>query len=219
MMAGGQLGAPWTRTINASVKGGSALSRLLAACSSSSVAVYRRSRFTLRPSRETHHPLTSETIQVLYRTHAYAVFRRCRQLLSHDQEADDAVQEVFLRLLEDPGRFQGRSSPATFLYAVATHVCLNRLRSASARDAAWQASVARNLQEATSGPAATAEARQLARSILAETDQETAAIAVYHFIDGLPQGEIAAIVGRSRVTVNQRLQQFRRDALRRSESP
>lgn len=163
--------------------------------------------------------MTSETIQVLYRTHAYAVFRRCRQLLSRDQDADDAVQEVFLRLLEDPGRFQGLSSPATFLFGVATHVCLNRLRGLAARGAAWQAEVARTVDERPAGPAATVEARQLAGAILDETDPETAAMAVYHFVDGLPQGEIAALVGRSRVTVNQRLQQFRREALLRAEAP
>jgi RNA polymerase sigma-70 factor (ECF subfamily) len=163
--------------------------------------------------------VTPETIQGLYRSHAFAVFRRCRRLLGGDLEADDAVQEVFLRLLEDPGRFQGQSSPATFLYAIATHVCLNRLRGTTARGAAWQADVARGLAEVSPGPAATVEARQLAGAILDETDPETAAMAVYHFVDGLPQGEIAALVGRSRVTVNQRLQQLRRDALRRSEAP
>ena len=163
--------------------------------------------------------MTPETIQGLYRSHAFAVFRRCRQLLGRKDEADDAVHEVFLRLLEDPGRFQGRSSSATFLYALATHVCLTRLRNAAARGAAWQASVAQSLEVGRPGPADTIEARQLAEAILSEADEETAAIAIYHFVDGLTQGEVASLVGRSRVTVNQKLQRFRRDGLRRSEDP
>jgi RNA polymerase sigma-70 factor (ECF subfamily) len=163
--------------------------------------------------------LTPEDIHQLYRTHAFAVFRRCRQLLGGEEEARDVLHEVFLRLLEDPGRFEGRSSPATFLFGVATHLCLNRLRNRSARTGAWEAEVARSLlEQGPADPARAAEARQLAAALLAESDEETAAIALYHFVDGLTQGEIGALVGRSRVTVNQKLQRFRRDARRRAEA-
>jgi RNA polymerase sigma-70 factor (ECF subfamily) len=164
--------------------------------------------------------LTPDAIQRLYRTHAFAVQRRCRQLLGDEDEARDAMHEVFLRLLEEPGRFQGRSSPATFLFAVATHRCLTRLRDRRARGAGWQESVARSMVEGRPGAADAAdaaEARQLAAAILAEADPETATMALYHFVDGLSQGEVASLVGRSRVTVNQRLQRFRADARRRAE--
>jgi hypothetical protein len=94
-------------------------------------------RFTLLRPRVTHPSLTPDAIQDLYRSHAFAVFRRCQQLLGRKEDADDAVHEVFVRVLEQPARFQARSSPATFLYALATHVCLNRLRSNAARGVAW----------------------------------------------------------------------------------
>jgi RNA polymerase sigma-70 factor, ECF subfamily len=165
-------------------------------------------------ARETDQKLTPETIRGLYERHAYAVFRRCRHLLRDSDDARDVMQEVFLKVLEDPSLFRGRSSPATFLFGIATHLCLNRIRNRSARDATWQASVARTLDVARAGIADPAEARQLAAAILAEADPETAAIAVYHFVDGLSQGEIATVVGRARVSVNQKLQRFRRDARR-----
>lgn len=129
------------------------------------------------------------------------------------------MQEVFLKVIEDPALFQGRSSHSTFLFGVATNLCLNRLRHRSVRDATWLASVARALEEVRPGAAQAVEARQLVELILAETDDEMAAMALYHFVDGLPQGEIARLVGRSRVTVNQKLQRFRREALRRWEGP
>lgn len=163
--------------------------------------------------------MTPETLQRLYQGHAYALFRRCRGLLRNEEEARDAMQETFLKLLEDPGRFRGRSSPATFLFGVATHVCLNRLRSRSARGAAWQAEVVRSLDGGRGSAADAAEARQLAAAILGEADEETARIALHHFVDGLGQGEIATLVGRSRATVNQKLQRFREQARRRAEEP
>lgn len=127
------------------------------------------------------------------------------------------MQETFLKVLEDPARFQGRSSPSTYLFGVATNLCLNRLRNRAARDDRWQACVADALHERPPDPAEGVEARQLAAAILREADPETAAIAVFHFVDGLTQGEIAGLVGRSRVIVNRRLQRFRGEALRRVE--
>jgi RNA polymerase sigma-70 factor (ECF subfamily) len=161
--------------------------------------------------------LTPTAIQGLYERHAYALFRRCRRLLRDADEAQDAMQEAFLRVLEDPTRFQGRSTPATYLFGVATHLCLNRIRNRVARDERWQEGVAQALHDRPPDPADGVAARELAAAILAEADPETAAMAVYHFVDGLTQGEIASLVGLSRVMVNRRLQRFRGAALRRAE--
>lgn len=129
------------------------------------------------------------------------------------------MQETFLRVIEDPSRFERRSSPATFLFGVATHLCLNRLRNRAARGGAWLDGLTRSLE--APGPSAgdAVEARQLATAILAETDEVTAAIALFHHVDGLPQGEVAALVGLSRVTVNQRLHRFKAQARLREELP
>jgi RNA polymerase sigma-70 factor (ECF subfamily) len=153
---------------------------------------------------------TRDAIEALYRQHAYALFRRCRQLLRDDEGARDAMQQVFLTALEDPSRFQGRSAAGTYLFAMATHQCLNRLRNDAVRGAAWRDSLTHHLGGDGDGvPVDGVELRQLASAILEETDDETAAIALYHFVDGLSQGEVAALIGKSRVTVNHRLQELR----------
>jgi RNA polymerase sigma-70 factor (ECF subfamily) len=161
--------------------------------------------------------LTPAAIQGLYERHSFALFRRCRRLLHDADEAQDAMQEVFLKVLENPAQFQGRSAVSTYLFGVATHLCLNRVRNRSARDERWQVSVAEALHERPPDVHDGVEARQLASAILAEEDAETAAMVVYHFVDGLTQGEIATLLGRSRVLVNQRLMRFRRAALARVE--
>ncbi len=157
---------------------------------------------------------TRSDIAGLYERHGFAVFRRCRRLLRDEAEARDAVQEVFLKALENPGLFRAAASPATFLYAVATNVCLNQIRNRAARDANWAEAVARDLVEAQPalGPEGELAGRQLWELLLRETDQVMRAIVLYHFIDGLSQGEIAGLVGVSRVTVNQRLQKWRAQA-------
>ena len=49
-------------------------------------------------------------------------------MLGSFDEAEDHVQEVFLRVWRSRDRFQGQASPRTWLYRVATNSCLDTLR-------------------------------------------------------------------------------------------
>ena len=51
----------------------------------------------------------------------------CR-LLSDAAEAEDAVQETFLRVYTHLPRYDGRFKFTTWLYRIATNVCIDRLR-------------------------------------------------------------------------------------------
>src|SRR5262245_7378722 len=55
------------------------------------------------------------------------VLRRCRQLLGNEDEALDACQDVFVRVLEHQSTLDARY-PSSLLYRIATNVCLNRIR-------------------------------------------------------------------------------------------
>lgn len=66
-------------------------------------------------------------IESLYRTHGPMVLRRCRRLLRDEGRAVDAMHDVFVEILKRKGDLHGEA-PAALLLTVATHVCLNRLR-------------------------------------------------------------------------------------------
>src|SRR6266702_3965715 len=59
----------------------------------------------------------------------------CYRMLGSFDDAEDHVQEVLLRAWRSRERFQGRSSPRTWLYRVATNACLDTLRRDTRRPA------------------------------------------------------------------------------------
>lgn len=64
----------------------------------------------------------------IVRAHQERLLALCRRLLGSRDAAEDAVQEVFLKLYRRAGRLRPRGRLYTWLYRVATNHCLNRLR-------------------------------------------------------------------------------------------
>jgi RNA polymerase sigma-70 factor (ECF subfamily) len=56
------------------------------------------------------------------------VWRICFRLLGNEQDANDAAQEVFVRLFTHRARFAGRSKYATWVHAIAVRTCLTMRR-------------------------------------------------------------------------------------------
>jgi RNA polymerase sigma-70 factor (ECF subfamily) len=164
---------------------------------------------------------TKDQMSRLYRELGPAVYRRCLRLLRNRSAAEDATQEVFVKLLRDMDRLQGRESMLPWIFRVATNHCLNLRRDAHKRG---QDALGEDLDvmpdSRGDGPGAYPD-RQLAQAVLSRFDAETQAIAVGVFVDGMEHQEIANVLGISRRTVSRRLERFvesARDFLIRSET-
>jgi RNA polymerase sigma-70 factor (ECF subfamily) len=57
----------------------------------------------------------------------------CYRMLGSGAEAEDAVQETMLRAWQGEHGFEGRSSLRSWLYRIATNVCIDMMRSAQRR--------------------------------------------------------------------------------------
>lgn len=164
--------------------------------------------------------MDASTIDELYRRYGPVVLRRARAILGDEEMARDVLQEVFVKVVEQKGRFRGEASPMTWIYRITTNLCLNRLRDGRRRAAILEERAKEMDPEVgavgagTGGTTpSTAEARLTLEAILQRVPEELWAIAVYYHVDHMTHAEIAQIMGVSRRTIGYRLEEFRRLAL------
>ncbi len=146
-------------------------------------------------------------LRELYAKYGGSVYGRCAYLLKDRSKAEDAMQDVFARALVNLDGFRAESSPVTWLMKIATHHCLNQLRS---ERASWRRLFERDEQGRGEGHGGeqVAEAKDAIRKLLSRFDLETQTAVVHYHLDGMTLEEVAALLGRSVPTIRKRLEGF-----------
>jgi len=75
----------------------------------------------------------SESLERLLARHEPMLLSLCRGILGTREDAEDAVQEAFLRALRSLNAFRGDSSVKTWLYRITVNVCIEWKRTPSKR--------------------------------------------------------------------------------------
>ena len=140
----------------------------------------------------------------LYRRYGPTIYARCRRLLRDDAAAEDATQEVFLRVLRHIDAAPNDQAALAWIYRISTNWCLNHLR-----DRARQAEPVEKLPEQVGeNPEAGMMDRDLCMRLLARAPEKLRAPALLYYVDGMEQASIAELLGISRRTVINRLGEF-----------
>jgi RNA polymerase sigma-70 factor (ECF subfamily) len=135
------------------------------------------------------------------------VLRRCRRLLGDPDEALDACQDVFLRVVERRFRLDDRF-PSSLLYRIATNVCLNRIRDNRRNPVSADEAVIYRIARADDVGAGS-DARLILARLFGRHPESSRTIAVLHFVDGLTLEEVALETGMSVSGVRKRLTRLR----------
>lgn len=155
--------------------------------------------------------MTDEDVDALCRRFGPMVFRRCQRLLGDAEEARDACQDVFVRLVQHRSRLDG-TYPSSLLYRMATNVCLNRIRDRGRRPVTDEEGRLATIA-ASDEPGAGSHARLLLARLFGQHPESIRTMAVLHFVDGLTLEQVAEETGMSVSGVRKRLRRLR-DTLR-----
>jgi RNA polymerase sigma factor (sigma-70 family) len=149
----------------------------------------------------------------LLRRHGPMVYRVCRRLLRHTQDAEDAFQATFLVLAKKAGSVVKRDSVSSWLYAVAYRTACNA-RAGRARRRALERQV-EELPQPEVAPAEPQDWRPLLDHELSRLPEKYRELVVLCDLEGLSRREAARQLGLPEGTVSSRLATARQMLARR----
>jgi RNA polymerase sigma-70 factor, ECF subfamily len=71
----------------------------------------------------------SDAFRLLVEQHSRAIFRLAFRMTGNEEDAEDVVQETFLRAYKQLDKYEARSSFSTWLYRIASNYALDLIRS------------------------------------------------------------------------------------------
>lgn len=155
--------------------------------------------------------VTLDDFTGLYQKFGPMVLRRCMYLLKNEEKAYDAMQDVFVRVIER--RTELSTVCSSFFYTVATRVCLNRIRSDRLRDCPSLDNLVTEIQDNVSvNHEDVADSAALLERIFKEEKTSTREMAILHYVEGYTFEETAEKMNMSVSGVRKRLSVLRQKA-------
>jgi RNA polymerase sigma-70 factor, ECF subfamily len=155
-------------------------------------------------------PRAFEELVTVYQHRIFAVAQR---MLGNVAEAEEIAQDVFLRVHRSIAEFRGEARLSTWLYAITSRLCLNRLTSSDRRlrrddpgalDRAAGDGDAAALVERS-------EVEAALRDAISNLPEERRIVVVLRDLEGLSYEEIAEVLALEPGTVRSRLHRARMD--------
>ena len=152
-----------------------------------------------------------EAFAVLFDRYAPRVYRTALRITGDAAEADDATQEVFLRLHDQLHRFEERSSFSTWIYRVTVNLAIDRTRTKARRPGSIDGVDAQAPDSATA-PAERGDLERAVIAALAGLSEKLRTALVLRYLEDLSYEEIADVLECSIGTVKSRLARAHEEA-------
>lgn len=143
-------------------------------------------------------------LEALIDTHTNTLYRTALAILGNPAEAEDAVQDTFLRYLETRPQLRDSEHEKAWLLRVIINACRSRLRAAKRHPLT---------ELLASYPAHGPEESAVVEAVLALPPRERTAVHLFYY-EGYSTQEIAALTGQRPGTVRSHLSRAR-EALRK----
>ena len=163
----------------------------------------------------------SEAFGELLNLYENKILNYCYRMLGNRTDAEDATQEVFVKLYRFIGSFTGQSAFSTWLYKIASNVCLDYLRknkkhtsdtvSLHQQNAEGEEFLL-NIEDKGLTPyesAQMSEAQRVLALALEQLSEDQRKVVVLRDVEGLSYEEIGEVMGIAEGTVKSRINRAR----------
>ena len=156
----------------------------------------------------------AQAFEELVRTYQHRIFGVALRMLGNAAEAEDIAQEVFLRVHRSVAEFRGEAKLSTWLYAITSRLCLNRLDTAERRHGRQGDDALDRVPSDAASAEASLERTELEAALheaIAGLPHDRRIVVVLRDVEGLSYEEIAEALGLEPGTVRSRLHRARLD--------
>jgi len=147
-----------------------------------------------------------DAFRTLVERHSRSVFRLAYRMTGNEQDAEDVVQETFLRAYKQLSHYESRSSFSTWLYRIASNYSLDLIRMRKRHQDKRENDTAdgRSVLDTVAAPAPAQDRlvfgkeveKQVSAAMNELSDLERSAFVLRHF-EGLSIEEIGSMLGTS----------------------
>jgi RNA polymerase sigma-70 factor (ECF subfamily) len=154
--------------------------------------------------------------EIIMRRYNQRLYRVARAILHDDTEAEDVMQDAYVRAYEHLEQFAGRALFSTWLTRIAVHEALSRLRLRNRNqqldDSAHDGDISMNMVGTSPDPeesASRAELSQLLEEALLDLPEQYGIVMMLRDVEGLSTSETAAALDLTEENVKIRLHRGR----------
>jgi RNA polymerase sigma-70 factor (ECF subfamily) len=150
-----------------------------------------------------------ELFELLMRRHNERVYRTARAILRNDGEAEDVMQDAYVRAYEHLHEFEGRARFSTWLTRIAVHEALARVRRGKRFDSldshTEQPSMSNSADSSPEQLTSDVEMRALLEAAVSDLPDDLRTVFVLRAVEGMSGAEVGECLGIAEETVKTRL--------------
>lgn len=146
----------------------------------------------------------SETYAVIIRAFEKKIYTYCFCILKSREEAEDAVQDIFIKAYQELDRYEKRVSFSAWLYKIAYHHCLDQIR----KQNRWKRLVSRYQEQVSSSYVR--RPNDAVQELLQHLNQEETNLLLLKAVEQYSFEEIGQIIGCKPTTLRKKYERLRK---------
>jgi RNA polymerase sigma-70 factor, ECF subfamily len=149
--------------------------------------------------------MSHSEIDRLYRAYGFIIYGRCIRILGNKDEARDAMQVVFMKLLQAYDTITGKEKVVSWIFKTAQNHCFNLLRDRKKMAEEIDADETVDVQSGTDRFVE----RDLINCVMQQFGKNVVDAVYLTYIEEFDQREIERITGQSPATIRRNLKRFK----------